>query len=739
MNKRFYPHGISTPLALILAAYLLIVFSYSVANPLFEAPDEHWHYFTAQYIADAGRLPVVAEVYDEWLGQEAAQPPLYYLLGSLLVAPIDSSGAREQVWQNPFAWIGRADALANVNRMVHTPSETWPWHGYALAAHLLRGLSALLGLGTLLFVYSSAAILWPDDLRRAHLATALVAFLPQYGFIHGAIGNDSLITLLSSAAIWQLLRMWLTHINKRRLFMLGITIGLAALSKNAGLLLFFYAGIVLFLIAIRDKNRSLVGKTLLLVFVPGLLMVGGLWWRNWTLYGDVTATNQFVRIAGGNRDYSLLQVLGETNGLWVSLIAVFGWFNVRAPEWIYLVWNIAVALAFAGGFKTTYNYVRSGKHKIHLSQRPSPLSLLRQHQFPMILLLLWFLMVYAGLVYFMLQTEAAQGRLLLPAVTPMAVLLACGLSQFESSAIYRVGPLAALLTTVFCVFLVIRPTYSKPPQVFELPADASIIDQEMGQGLRLLGAKVETKSAMPGDIAWFTLYWQADAIPAKPPEFVMELFGRELVPVGNVHSYHGRGLYPANLWPKTSIVKDRFAIRLEDEMDVPVLAWAQARIVGEQATVNVGSIKVTPMTWPSSPDSMLAELGEGIILGDVSFSHSRLAPGDTLLLAVTWQVSTAPSANLTTIVHLGEAGIPPVATGDSLPLNGSYPTLAWVEGEVIQDSYRLAIPTDLPNGRYPVWIGMYDSKTPELRLPLVHNGERQPGDLYLAGWVNVER
>jgi 4-amino-4-deoxy-L-arabinose transferase-like glycosyltransferase len=738
MKARLLPQGIALPLVLILGAYLLIAVSYSVVTPLFEAPDEQWHYFTAQHIAETGRLPVVEEEYDEWMGQEAAQPPLYYLVGAILISPIDTSNAREEVWLNPYAWIGSADAVANINRMVHTPVEAWPWQGYALAAHLLRGFSAVLGLATLLFVHGSAALLWPSDPRRAYLATAFVAFLPQFGFIHGAVSNDSLIIMLSSAAIWQLMRIWTTHADQTRLLSLGVTIGLAALTKNTGLLLLIYAGFVLILMAIRDREKSLVSKALLFVFVPSLLIAGWLFWRNWTLYGDFTATNQFVRIAGGDREYSLLQVLGESSGLWTSLIAVFGWFNVRVPEWIYLAWNFTVALAFAGGIRTVYRTVRRPEmHDATPSRRLTPGTLLLQPHFTMILLLLWFLLVYAGLVYFMLQTEAAQGRLLLPAVVPMALLLVSGLSQLKSSLVYWVGPLMALATTLYSVFLVIRPTYSPPAELSELPADIVIIDQEMGKGLRLVGANLETTTAHPGELVYFTLYWRADAIPEEPPEFVLELFGRDLDRVGNLHSYHGRGLYPATLWAKGTIIEDRFSIRLQEEMQGPVLAWAQARLDGEQATANVGTVKVTPLDWPPAPVSIEAEIGEGVGLSDVSLSHASLRPGDTLSVTLTWLVSSAPGVNLTTIVHLGQAGIPPIATGDSPPLSGSYPTSVWADGEVIRDHYRLAVPDNLPQGRFPVWIGMYDSEMPEVRLPLVQNGVRQPGDLYLAGQVEI--
>ena len=224
-------------LAVLLLAYTAVTVGYGIINPLFEAPDEHWHYFTTQTIADNRRLPFVApgDTYDEWLSQEAAQPPLAYILGSLLVANVDTASAREDVWLNKFADIGDASALININRFIHTGVETWPWQGYALAAHLLRLLSTVLGLGTLLFIYGSGRLLWPRDPLGALLAVGLVAFMPQYNFLHAAISNDPLIILLVSAALWQIVRLWQTGLSNGRVLFLGLTVGLAALTKNAGI------------------------------------------------------------------------------------------------------------------------------------------------------------------------------------------------------------------------------------------------------------------------------------------------------------------------------------------------------------------------------------------------------------------------------------------------------------------------------------------------------------------------
>lgn len=746
-------------LALIAAAYLAITLAYGVITPLFEAPDEHWHFFTAQYISETWRLPFVGpDEYDEWLSQEAAQPPLAYVLGALLIAPIDTSDAREQVWLNPFAQIGNAAAVTNLNLAVHGPWEAWPWQGYALAAHLLRTFSTLLGLGTLLCIYGTGRTLWPHAPQRALLATAVVAFLPQFNYLHAAVTNDTLIIFLCSAAVYQL-----TVIGKQlavsgqrsavsgqpsavsrqpsaappppitinhlpltinQLLLLGVTIGLAALTKTAGILLLLYSVGFLGVLTLWWKREivwQMAWRTAVFVILPALLIAGWLWVRNWLLYGDITATEPFIRIAGGDRGYTLWQVLGESNGLWLSLFAVFGWFNLRAPDWIYWTWSGMVAVAAIGA----------------LRQLRAPAS---SRTFPLIPLLLagWPLAVYAGLLTFMMRTEAAQGRLLLPGVAPLALAVGYGLHRWGRAA--WLAPALALATTLFSLLFVIRPAYALPPVVDALPPTAVSLQANLGDGLTLVGAEMETETAVPGDLVWLTLYWQASQPPTDAPEFKLELLGRDLEnPVAALHSYHGRGLYPANLWSPDEIVADRFAVRLAQEVDAPVLARAFVRLVDAvdaQQGVAAGTVKIAPAAWPPMAEAMLAQIGEGIAITAVSAAPTQAQPGETITVNVTWQVNAPPERPLTTLIHLAQPGQPPLATGDSPPRQGSYPTQAWAQNEVISDPYTLTLPPDLPPGRYPLWIGMYDPETVQ-PLPVTVAGAVQADGRFLITTIEV--
>ena len=728
-------------LLLILAAYLMVTTGYNLLNPLFEAPDEHHHYFTAQYIAENGRLPIASET-DEWLRQEAAQPPLYYIVGALLIAPVDTAGSHEQIWLNPQANIGNPAALTNINRMVHTSPEAWPWAGFALAAHLLRGVSTLLGLGTLLCLYGSGRLLWPNHPENALLGTALAAYLPQFNFLHGSITNDALIILLCAAAIWQLLRLWLTGVVRRRLIWLGITVGLAALTKNAGVLLLIYAAGVLLLLWLRDRHQP--GETgelhslitnFTLYLMPAILLTLWLWWRNWSLYGDITAANQFVRFAGGDRAYTLWQVLGESGGLWPSLIAVFGWFNLRPPDWVYWSWNGLALIALTGIIKQAVTWRTGAK-----SPPPIPRSsfLAPSHpQFVAAWLAAWVFVVYAGLVAFMMKTEAAQGRLLFPALLPLILGLVYGLSRFRGWIIYVCAPLLALLTTLYSLLFVVIPAYARPPIVDALPATAIPLHMPVGRDVALVGAQMETETAAPGDIVWATLYWRANSIPTAEVRFVFELLGRDLEPIARLDSYHGRGVYPVNLWPPGAIVADRFPVRIAETAAAPIVATGYAGLAGGEKRVLVGNVTLKPTVWPEANDPPLAQIGDVIELTAVTLDAANTQPGETIQLGVQWQVLAAPGQDFTTLVHLAETGQPPLAVGDSQPLAGQYPTRLWLADEVIDDHYSLTIPTDLVNGRYPLWIGIYDSEN-MTRLPVTAGGTRLPNDIYQAGWVTVQ-
>ena len=54
-------------------------------------------------------------------------------------------------------------------------------------------------------------------LDRDVLSTAMVAFLPQFAFLHATVSNDPLVIFLVTFSLWQLLRMWYASITPGQL------------------------------------------------------------------------------------------------------------------------------------------------------------------------------------------------------------------------------------------------------------------------------------------------------------------------------------------------------------------------------------------------------------------------------------------------------------------------------------------------------------------------------------------
>jgi hypothetical protein len=354
------------------------------------------------------------------------------------------------------------------------------------------------------------------------------------------------------------------------------------------------------------------------------------------------------------------------------------------------------------------------------------------------------LIIYMALIRFMLQIHAGQGRLLFPALLPLALGLVYGLSRYRWPGVIVLAPALALVTSLYCLLFVIPPAYAQPPLIteVEIPAGSNRLEFDLGQGLELVAAQMETGESIPGEWVFLTLYWQAESVPGnaaekEAPMYVLEMFGRENELIGKLQSYHGRGLFPASLWSPGDIVVDRIGVALSEGVEAPTQARLNIKLVGERESVEVGTVKVVPAEWPEAPAVFLAQM-EGIQLVEASFDPKTAAPDDSVVVNLRWQVVDPPQRELTTFIHLGDPSQPPLVQGDSPPLAGHYPTQLWAAGEVFSDSYRLDLPADLVDGRYPIQVGLYDPET-GLRLPLVFEGVRQPNDAYLVGWLDVEK
>jgi len=700
-----------TAIILILIAFLGLGVTYSVVNPLFESPDEVWHYQYVKYLADGHGLPVSDLVTEMPWHQEGSQPPLYYLLGAGLTFWIDTSDAEAAIRYNPHAAVGLASAADNKNMMVHTSLEDFPYRGTALAAHLIRLLSVLMGSATVLCTYLLALTLFPGRRTLAAVAAAINAFNPQFIFISAAVNNDNLTTLLCSVALLLLVRIWQGEARPGRLVLLGLVAGLTAISKLNGLVLLPFIALVLIMAAWRRRSlRALVGWGLL-VGIPLLAVAGWWYWRNWLLYGDPFGlAAMFAVLPARAEGPTLSEYLARAEGVYRSAWAVFGWFNVVAAPWLYGVYAALILAGVAGlGLLVIRRWRRGDRASL------SGLAWLA----------LWSLIVLAALVGWS-QKRYPQGRLLFPAISAASVLLAAGLAQAgawlsdrwrRAGAALLAGGLFALAAWV--PFRYIAPTYAPPPLLADIPPHATPLSADFGGQARLLGYELPEGSVQPGEALHLTLYWQALVDVDRDYSVFVHLVDDDGLIAAQRDSYPAGGNAITSHWPVGAVIPDRHVIQIPSIAPAP----SQTRLLvglydydsGARLPTADGGDSVTLGTVFLLPAEGIEGLSnpvyfdfEGkIALVGFDLDQRTVRPGETLHLTLYWEALSPMEEDYTVFTHLLRPPDEIWAQEDDQPQDGQSPTSTWQPGQIIEDHYQLTLRPEAPPGVYQVEIGLY--------------------------------
>jgi hypothetical protein len=132
--------------------------------------------------------------------------------------------------------------------------------------------------------------------------------------------------------------------------------------------------------------------------------------------------------------------------------------------------------------------------------------------------------------------------------------------------------------------------------------------------------------------------------------------------------------------------------------------------------VILGYVRVPYRGGIDQIDPVGANLGDQISLLGFEVADS-LAPGDDLDVALYWQAQGAIPEDYVVFVHLLDAEGQIVASHDGLPMDGRYPTRAWLAGDVVADVHRMSLAPGTPQGTYRLQVGMYRWPSME-RLPI---------------------
>jgi hypothetical protein len=283
--------------------------------------------------------------------------------------------------------------------------------------------------------------------------------------------------------------------------------------------------------------------------------------------------------------------------------------------------------------------------------------------------------------------------------------------------------------------------------VTALPPIQSPQQVRFGDVLTFLGADLDRRDLMPGQVLALTLYWRAGESLADASQVAVDLVGEG----GVVALWRGdpaQGRYPFQVWEAGEFVRDRYALPVP--IDVAAGTW-QLRLSLEDsagrplltpegnASLSLGQIRiqVTDRVWAPPPydHPVGARLGDRVELVGYDLEGTEAGPGGMLHLTLIWRCLEPVEANYTVFTHLLDAGGQVRGQRDNPPVHGTYATTLWVPGEIVVDEYGIPVDADAPPGSYVIEVGMYDPET-MARLPVSDPGGTF-GDRVLLGRVTV--
>jgi 4-amino-4-deoxy-L-arabinose transferase-like glycosyltransferase len=528
---------------------LVFGLAYAATNPLGEAPDEADHFAYAAYIANEGGLPVGPGM------TQGKHPPLYHAIAAVagrIAGPVTDTGFLRA---NPDGGVsGRAAAP---NFFIHTSLESWPWRGGAFAMHLGRWVSVLAGVGLVAATYALGRALWPGWPWAAFAGAAFSAFLPESLFIGASVSNDMLAAMLSAGALWAAaVCAHASHSGNRRrslwALLAGLALGLAFLTKaSTGTLAFVVVGAIV--AGAWPRGRwwpglralglvSLSGGAALAVALPWLL-------RNRRLYGDFAGW-ELVLSTIDRRTGTLTpaDIMALAQGWWLGFWGKFGAAgHIALPPIFYAAWLAIGLLALTGWVR----WLAGGRR-----------GLVGETSVAGAIILLGAPLVTAVgiLSYSRVALGTDQGRLLFPALAPIALLVAGGAAAWapagreRSAALLWSGGMAVLAASALLLGVLV-PFGPPPPPADAEVAAATPVDARFGDSMELVAA-----DWVNGETALLLLYWRRSGEEVADLRTSLRLLAANGNLIWEWKRSPGAGRYSTDRWLAGATVGDAYTV-----------------------------------------------------------------------------------------------------------------------------------------------------------------------------------
>ena len=533
----------------------------SMVIPMWESYDEIGHYRLADYLATEHKSPpwgttLVSE------NDESNQPVLYHVLAA---APLALANVPNDLQPRLNPYFHEPSGQGGYNRVVHDwAAEAFPYRGTALAVHLARWVSVLIGGMCLIVTWVLARTLCPDRAWVWRGAVLINMFWPQFRYETAVINNDILVTACGGviallvarlfvkpkASLLDIVSPWLALLVS--VFVKANALALAPVVVVATLAYPFHA-------PRSERKRVLVWFA---AIVMALSVGVARWW-------DISTSVSQTRLPGGIHGLQHIRALVESRlipnrfglglldevsksglvGFWAS----YGWGNIGLPRpyyWGAGLWGLV-------GVADVLVWARRGQRRPGLAAVVF-LSLLVASGVAMPIVL-----------YASLGRTWVPGRYMLPVLPALSVLLSLGFNTLVPG---RLRPWAwsitAGLSLIFALLvplLVIHPAYADPQLIDEARLqDYSTVHYDFGF-VELLGYRIDTERLDPVDTLRATLIWRVSAQTSQEHAMTARLVDPEGNEIGALRRFPGRGAVATTDWTPGALFAEDVELHIHSE------------------------------------------------------------------------------------------------------------------------------------------------------------------------------
>jgi hypothetical protein len=682
-------------LLIILGLFAALAVTGSLVTPLFEGPDEVWHYAFADYLAQGKGLPVLRASGQDIRLRNAAHTPFYHFLIAAVIAPIDRSDFPDAFRFNMASPNITPSSISDrPNLFIHTTHENFPYRQTVLAVHLARLVSVALGVLTVLGVWQAARLIFPGEDGLALLAAALAAFVPQFVYGFGLINNDA---LAAAATVWLLvaviqlmaqLECFRSGARALAALLAGGLLGISLMSKVGMIVMAPLPALALGASALLWRRREGHWPRLKVYVWAGIVIyaaataVAGWWYvRNVMLYSDPLAWRQWQALAGvGRTPPTIGDFVPEMLGLFGTFWADFTMRVDRQIGWLFALISLAAAVGLAR----------------RALRRDWPAA----NASGVVAAVLTFGLMLALVLGYSLTIYEIPGRLLFPALPAIGLALALGLSAWKGRpGRWLGGGVVAVLLLVdgLAPAVIIGPAYARPVLASTaLPPGTTLTSIRFGTSVELIGYRLEADSVALGQPVRLRLYWTTQApTPHQIPDAStnVTLTQPDGQVIGDATVRLGTTVYPCSEWRVGEIVETEVSI-IPRDVAVPTMARVGVGVINQGGSsplpassgeaAQLGRVAIRP----KSPAPCTATQTVNRTFGEmIRLTGYRLEAGRIVFC---WRALQPVPDDYTVFIHMFDARGQVVTTADGPPRLGNYPTSAWAAGETVEDAHSLS-------------------------------------------------